>query len=71
MKGPEKNRVIAMIPARYKASRFPGKLMQDLNGKTVITRTYEAAVATGLFDEVYVVTDSNKIFDEIVNEGGQ
>ncbi len=71
MKGPQKNRVIAMIPARYEASRFPGKLMKDLNGKTVITRTYEAAVATGLFDEVYVVTDSNKIFDEIVNEGGQ
>ena len=71
MKGPAKNRVIAMIPARYEASRFPGKLMKDLNGKTVITRTYEAAVNTGLFDEVYVVTDSNKIFDEIVNEGGQ
>ena len=60
-----------MIPARYKATRFPGKLMQDLNGKTVIMRTYEAAVDTGLFDEVYVVTDDNLIFDEIVNEGGQ
>jgi len=71
MKKPSKNRIVAMIPARYKASRFPGKLMQDLNGKTVITRTYEAALNTGLFDEVYVVTDSNKIFDEIVNEGGQ
>lgn len=71
MKGPVKNRIIAMIPARYEASRFPGKLMKDLNGKTVITRTYEAAVNTGLFDEVYVVTDSNKIFDEILNEGGQ
>lgn len=66
-----KNRIIAMIPARYKATRFPGKLMKDLNGKTVISRTYEAAVNTGLFDEVYVVTDSGKIFDEIVNEGGQ
>ena len=71
MKGPARNKIIAMIPARYKASRFPGKLMKDLNGKTVITRTYEAAINTGLFDEVYVVTDSNKIFDEIVNEGGQ
>ncbi|MDR5590444.1 3-deoxy-manno-octulosonate cytidylyltransferase [Christiangramia sp. SM2212] len=70
MTEPSKNRIIAMIPARYKASRFPGKLMKDLNGKTVITRTYEAAVNTGLFDEVYVVTDSGKIFDEIVNEGG-
>ena len=71
MNNPAKNRIIAMIPARYKASRFPGKLMQDLNGKTVIMRTYEAAINTGLFDEVYVVTDDNRIFDEIVNEGGQ
>ena len=65
------NRIIAMIPARYEASRFPGKLMQDLNGKTVIARTYQAAVDTELFDEVFVVTDSDAIFDEIVNEGGQ
>ena len=60
-----------MIPARYAASRFPGKLMQDLHGKTVITRTYEATVATGLFEEVYVVTDSAIIYDEIVSNGGE
>lgn len=60
-----------MIPARYQASRFPGKLMQDLSGKPVIVRTYEAAVATGLFDEVYVVTDSDIIFKEIEKAGGQ
>ena len=60
-----------MIPARYAASRFPGKLMQDLAGKPVIVRTYQAAVATGLFDEVYVVTDSTIIFDAIVGEGGK
>lgn len=60
-----------MIPARYEASRFPGKLMKDLNGKPVILRTYHAAVNTGLFDEVYVVTDSDKIFDTVLNDGGQ
>lgn len=59
-----------MIPARYSASRFPAKLMQDLNGKTVILRTYEATKATNLFDEVYVVTDSEIIFNEITNNGG-
>ena len=63
-------KVIAMIPARYAASRFPAKLMQDLAGKTVITRTYEATVATKLFSEVYVVTDSDIIFDEIKSHGG-
>ena len=60
-----------MIPARYSASRFPGKLMQDLSGKTVIRRTYEATVATNLFDDVFVVTDSAIIYDEIVNHGGK
>lgn len=64
-------KIIAMIPARYAASRFPGKLMQDLAGKPVIVRTYEVAIKTGLFDEVYVVTDSNIIFDTIVEEGGK
>ena len=64
-------KIISMIPARYSASRFPAKLMQDLEGKTVILRTYEATVATQLFDEVYVVTDSQIIFDEIASNGGK
>jgi len=64
-------KIISMIPARYSASRFPGKLMQDLGGKTVILRTYEATVATNLFDDVIVVTDSKVIYDEIVNNGGK
>ncbi|WP_298497810.1 3-deoxy-manno-octulosonate cytidylyltransferase [uncultured Algibacter sp.] len=64
-------KIISMIPARYAASRFPGKLMQDLGGKTVILRTYEATVATNLFDDVFVVTDSDIIYNEIVNNGGK
>lgn len=60
-----------MIPARYSASRFPGKLMQDLNGKTVILRTYEATVASKLFDDVIVVTDSDIIYKEVKNNGGK
>ena len=63
-------KIVAMIPARYSASRFPGKLMQDLGGKPVITRTYEATVATQLFDDVVVVTDSDIIYDEISAIGG-
>lgn len=64
-------KVIAVIPARYASTRFPAKLMQDLGGKTVITRTYEAAVNTKLFDDVFVVTDSDLIFNEIVSQGGK
>ena len=63
-------KIIAMIPARYSASRFPGKLMQDLAGKPVILRTYEAALHTNLFDDVYVVTDSEIIFNAVKNAGG-
>ncbi|GAL67407.1 3-deoxy-manno-octulosonate cytidylyltransferase [Jejuia pallidilutea] len=64
-------KIISMIPARYSATRFPGKLMQDLGGKTVILRTYEATVATKLFDDVIVVTDSNIIYNEITSNGGK
>jgi len=63
-------KIIAMIPARYSASRFPGKLMQDLAGKSVILRTYEATVETNLFSAVYVVTDSDIISNEIKKHGG-
>tara|TARA_R110000868_G_scaffold82992_7_gene234425 strand:- start:12382 stop:13110 length:729 start_codon:yes stop_codon:yes gene_type:complete len=64
-------KIISMIPARYSASRFPGKLMQDLGGKSVIVRTYEATKATNLFDDVLVVTDSNIIYNEIMAHGGK
>lgn len=60
-----------MIPARYAATRFPAKLMQLLGTKTVIRHTYDNTVATGLFDEVVVVTDSELIYDEIINHGGK
>lgn len=61
----------AFIPARYAATRFPAKLMQQLGDKTVIRHTYDNAKATGLFDEVYVVTDSDIIYNEITNNGGK
>lgn len=59
-----------MIPARYAATRFPAKLMQQLGKKTVIRHTYDNTVATGLFDQVIVVTDSDIIFNEITSHGG-
>jgi 3-deoxy-manno-octulosonate cytidylyltransferase (CMP-KDO synthetase) len=64
-------KIIAVIPARYASTRFPAKLMQDLGGKTVILRTYEAAKNTNLFDDVFVVTDSDLIFKEIISNGGK
>jgi 3-deoxy-manno-octulosonate cytidylyltransferase (CMP-KDO synthetase) len=63
-------KTIAFIPARYAATRFPGKLMENLGDKTIIRHTYENTKATLLFDEVIVVTDSEIIFNEIVHYGG-
>ena len=60
-----------MIPARYAATRFPAKLMQVLGDKTVIRHTYDNTVATKLFDEVIVVTDSDIIYKEIIDHGGK
>jgi len=67
----DKSKIIAMIPARYAATRFPAKLMQKLGNKSVICHTYDNTVATGLFGEVWVVTDSDIIYKEIVNNGGK
>ena len=64
-------KIIALIPARYAATRFPAKLMQKLGSKSVIRHTYDNTVATGLFDEVWVATDSEIIFNEIVSQGGK
>ncbi|MFC6268602.1 3-deoxy-manno-octulosonate cytidylyltransferase [Frigoriflavimonas asaccharolytica] len=64
------NKIIAVIPARFEASRFPGKMMEILGDKTVIRTTYDNVVETNLFDEVIVATDSKIIFDEIINNGG-
>lgn len=62
---------IAVIPARYAATRFPAKLMQMLGTKSVIRHTYDNTLATGLFDEVLVATDSDIIFNEITSHGGK
>lgn len=64
-------KIIAMIPARYAATRFPAKLMQQLGNKSVIRHTYDNTMATGLFSDVVVVTDSDIIFNEITSHGGK
>ncbi len=60
-----------MIPARYAATRFPAKLMQQLGNKSVIRHTYDNTLATRLFSDVIVVTDSDIIFNEITSNGGK
>ena len=64
-------KIFAVIPARYAATRFPGKLMHLLGNKTIIRHVYENTVATNLFNDVFVVTDSDVIYNEITNNGGK
>ncbi|MHA7607641.1 3-deoxy-manno-octulosonate cytidylyltransferase [Elizabethkingia meningoseptica] len=64
-------KVIAVIPARYNSTRFPGKLMEILENHTVISTTYKNVEETGLFDDVFVATDSEIIFEEIIRNGGK
>ena len=61
---------IAVIPARFAATRFPGKLMQRIGDKTIIRMVYENVQAMGLFDDVLVVTDNDQIVEEIQAIGG-
>jgi len=63
--------IVAVIPARYSATRFPGKLMQMLGKKPIIRHVYDNTVATGLFTDVFVVTDNDLIYKEINGNGGQ
>ena len=63
-------KVTALIPARLSSTRFDRKLLMDLCGKSIILRTYESVVETGLFHSVYVVTEDQEIYNEIVNAGG-
>lgn len=60
-------KVVAMIPARFASSRFPGKLLEDLCGKPILVRTYEAIKEMDLFDGIHVVTDSTKIEETLAS----
>ena len=58
-------KISALIPARYNSKRFPGKMMEKLGNKTVIQQTYESVIGSNLFDEVFVITDSMLIFNDL------
>ena len=58
-------KIVAAIPARLNSSRLPKKLLRDICGKTLITRTYEATVNSNLFDDVLVITNSSEIIAEL------
>lgn len=67
---PHKEKVIGIIPARYGSSRLPGKPLLEINGKTLIQRTYENACQSKALQEVVIATDDERILDHVKNFGG-
>ena len=63
--------ILGIIPARYNSSRFPGKPLIDLKGKTMIQRVYEGVQKSQLLTDVIVATDDQRIYDEVVRFGGK
>jgi 3-deoxy-manno-octulosonate cytidylyltransferase (CMP-KDO synthetase) len=64
-------KVIGIIPSRYESTRFPGKPLIDLAGKTMIQRVYEGVSRAQLIDRVIVATDDQRIFSEVESFGGE
>lgn len=64
-------KTLGIIPARYASTRFPGKPLVDLNGKSLIQRVYERVRAAPVLDEVVIATDDQRIFDHVLGFGGK
>lgn len=64
-------KTVGIIPARFKSTRFPGKPLAMILGKSLIQRTYENAKKARSLDSLYVATDDERIFNHVVEFGGQ
>ncbi len=62
---------LGVIPARFKSSRFPGKVLADILGKSLVQRTYERAVQSKMLTELVVATDHEEVFDHVMRFGGR
>ena len=64
-------KILGVIPARYASTRFPGKPLAMINGKSMIRRVYEQAVKASSLSKVVVATDDSRIFDHVAAFGGK
>lgn len=64
-------KILGVIPARYNSSRFPGKPLADIMGKTMIRRVVEQVQKCPLVDDVIVATDDNRIAENVLSSGGK
>jgi len=63
--------ILGIIPARYASTRFPGKPLIDIQGKTMIQRVYEQAIKSAFLKKVVVATDDDRIFQHVKDFGGE
>lgn len=63
-------KILGVIPARYASTRFPGKPLADICGKSMIQRVYEQAAKAKMLAKVVVATDDERIFNHVIDFGG-
>jgi 3-deoxy-manno-octulosonate cytidylyltransferase (CMP-KDO synthetase) len=64
-------KILGIIPARYASTRFPGKPLVDIGGKSMIQRVYEQSKKCALLNDVIVATDDDRIYDHVTGFGGK
>ena len=64
-------KIVAIIPARYSSTRFPGKPLADIAGKPMIQHVWERAKQTPSIDQILVATDDERILDTVRNFGAE
>lgn len=63
-------KILAIIPARYASTRFPGKPLVEINGKSMISLVYEQAKQVNAFSKIIIATDDERIFQHVKDFGG-
>ena len=64
-------KILGVIPSRYESTRFPGKPLADILGKSMIERVYQQCMKCGALDDVIVATDDKRIYDHVLTFGGK
>jgi 3-deoxy-manno-octulosonate cytidylyltransferase (CMP-KDO synthetase) len=64
-------KILGIIPARYESTRFPGKVLTDINGKSMVQRVFEQAEKSASLDKVIIATENTEVVDHVASFGGQ
>lgn len=62
--------IIGIVPARFGSTRFPGKPLADINGKSMIQRVYEQCIQANRLSRLVIATDDERIFNHVIDFGG-